>query len=271
MELDIVADQAPPDLGLAPKNGVCMKVLMRDFGGVRPQSPPRHDTTAPEEPFCARGSIRLSLLLYYELFTRTCLSGSSFISSLFLGFRVGSSLFGIPFVKPFLFVNLISFYEYVRCGLWASSGPFPLLAHYGLYKRGRDPPTNPSRHLKKERSDLPLKWLLKEGRGRSPIAVAAAATAAARIRAAAAAMTAATPSPGHGFFSTVIVTLPSSSLGDRSAVEIEGFGSVLLRRKDKKIVKLKTVLYVPKLAVNILSLGKIDDEGYNIRLDSRQL
>ena len=58
---------------------------------------------------------------------------------------------------------------------------------------------------------------------------------------------------------------------DRSTVEIEGFGSVLLRRKDKKTVKLKTVLYVPKLAVNILSLGKIDNEGYDIRLDSRQL
>ena len=73
-------------------------------------------------------------------------------------------------------------------GLWASSGPFPLSAHYGLYKRGRDPPTNPSRHLKKERSDLPLEWLLKEGRGRSPTAAAAAAAAA---------TTAATPCPGH--------------------------------------------------------------------------
>ena len=65
-------------------------------------------------------------------------------------------------------MNLISFYEHVRCGLWALSGPFPLSAHYGLYKRVRDPPpppTNPSRHLKKERSALPLKWLLKEGRG----------------------------------------------------------------------------------------------------------
>ena len=67
-------------------------------------------------------------------------------------------------------------------GLWDSSGPFPLSAHYGLYKRGMDPPTNPSRHLKKERSALPLKWLLKEGRGRSPTAVAAAT---------------ATPCPGH--------------------------------------------------------------------------
>ena len=74
-------------------------------GGVRPRSPPRHDTTAPDEPFCARGSIRLSLLLYFfimDLLTRTCLSGSSFISSLPLGSRVGSSLFGIPFVKPIL-------------------------------------------------------------------------------------------------------------------------------------------------------------------------
>ena len=96
-------------------------------------------------------------------------------------------------------MNLISFYEHVRCGLWASSGPFPLSAHYGLYKRGRDPPTNPSSHLKKERSDLPLKWLLKEGRGRSPTAAAAAA-AAACLRAAVAAATtiAATPCPGHG-------------------------------------------------------------------------
>ena len=62
-----------------------------------------------------------------------------------------------------------------RCGLWASSGPFPLSARYGLYKRGRDPPTNPSRHLKKERSELSLKWLLKEDRRRRPTAASVAA------------------------------------------------------------------------------------------------
>ena len=62
--------------------------------------------------------------------------------------------------------------------MWASSGPFPLSAHYGLYKRGRDPPTNPSRHLKKERSPLPLKWLLKEDQGRRPTAASAAVPAA---------------------------------------------------------------------------------------------
>ena len=71
-----------------------------------------------------------------------------------------------------------------RCGLWASSGPFPLSAHYGLYKRGRDPPTNPSHHLKKERSALPLKWLLKKDQGRRPTAASATATAAALLRAA---------------------------------------------------------------------------------------
>ena len=83
--------------------------------------------------------------------------------------------------------------------MWASSGPFPLSAHYGLYKRGRDPPTNPSRHLKKERSPLPLKWLLKEDQGRRPTTASVAATAAAQPRVAAvpAAETAASPCFGH--------------------------------------------------------------------------
>ena len=68
-----------------------------------------------------------------------------------------------------------------RCGLWALSGPFPLSAHYGLYKRGRDPPPpNPSRHLKKGRSLLPLKWLLKEDQGRRPTAAAAAVASGCR-------------------------------------------------------------------------------------------
>ena len=75
---------------------------------------------------------------------------------------------------------LFYFYEY-GCGLWASSGPFPLLAHQGLYKRGRDPPINPSRHLKKERVILHLKWLLKERQGGEPTAATAAATAAAPV------------------------------------------------------------------------------------------
>ena len=31
MELDIVVDPAPPCLGLASKNGVCVKIQMRDL------------------------------------------------------------------------------------------------------------------------------------------------------------------------------------------------------------------------------------------------
>ena len=71
-------------------------------GGVRPSSPPRHDTTAPEEPFCARGSIRLSLFLYYELFDPHVFKRVLVYFFSLLGFRVGSSLFGIPFVKLIL-------------------------------------------------------------------------------------------------------------------------------------------------------------------------
>ena len=66
-------------------------------------------------------------------------------------------------------------------------GPFPSRPIMGSIRGEGTPPTNPSHHLKKERSDLPLKWLLKEGWGRSPTAVAAAA-----------ATIAATPCPGHG-------------------------------------------------------------------------
>ena len=77
----------------------------------------------------------------------------------------------------------------VGCG--PQVGPFPSRPIMGSI-RGEGtlppPPTNPSRHLRKERSFLHLKWLLTEGQGRSPTA----AVAAARLRA-----TAATPCPCH--------------------------------------------------------------------------
>ena len=84
----------------------------------------------------------------------------------------------------------------VGCG--PQVGPFPSRPIMGSIRgEGTPPPTNTSCHLKKERSNLPLKWLLKEGRGWSPTAAAATAAAAARLRAAAA-TTAANPCPGHG-------------------------------------------------------------------------
>ena len=129
----------------------------RDSGGVRPLSPPRHNVTEPKEPFRARGSICLSVFLYYELLTRTCLSGSSLISLSLLGFRVGSSLFGIPFVKPFLFVNLYFLWVFYVLGYGPQVGPFPSQPILGSIRgEGTPPPTNPSHHLRKERSLLHL-------------------------------------------------------------------------------------------------------------------
>ena len=74
--------------------------------------------------------VDLSYFFIVSFSTRTCLSGSSFISLSLLGFLVGSSLFGFLFVKPFFLKNLLIFMNMFRLwvvGLkWALSplGPF---------------------------------------------------------------------------------------------------------------------------------------------------
>ena len=139
-------------------------------GGVRPPSPPKHDIMAPQEPLRARASIYLSSFFIINFSTRTCLSGSSLISLSLLGFRLGSSLFGMLFMKPFFFVNLISM-SMLGFGLWPQVGPFPSQPILGTIREEGTPPTNPSRHLRKESSFLHLEWLLTEGGGRSLTAV----------------------------------------------------------------------------------------------------
>ena len=70
-------------------------------------------------------------------------------------------------------------------------GPFPSWPILGSI-RGEEtpppppPPTNPNLHLKKERSELPLEWLLKEDWGRGPIVAAAVVTTSCHIPAVAA-------------------------------------------------------------------------------------
>ena len=64
-------------------------------------------------------------------------------------------------------------------------GPFLSWPTMGSIRGEGTPPTNPSRDLKKERSELPLKWLLKEDRRRRPTAAADAAAAIAAHRRAA--------------------------------------------------------------------------------------
>ena len=81
------------------------------------------------------------LLLLWTFLTRTCLSGPLHIFP--LPCRLPGEFF--PFRDPIREAFLLcepSYFLWVclGLGLWALSGPFPLSGHFGLYKRGRDPP-----------------------------------------------------------------------------------------------------------------------------------
>ena len=49
--------------------------------------------------------------------------------------------------------------------------------------------------------------------------------------------------------------------GDNSRIHIGGKGVIEINKKNGKILRLSNVLNVPQLAVNILSLGCLDEEG----------
>ena len=49
--------------------------------------------------------------------------------------------------------------------------------------------------------------------------------------------------------------------GNNSRVEIKGHGSVVLLCQDGHRLSFGKVLFVPKLCANILSLGKLHEEG----------
>ena len=48
---------------------------------------------------------------------------------------------------------------------------------------------------------------------------------------------------------------------DNSRIRIEGKGAILINQKNGEILWLSNVLYVPQLPANILSLGRLDEEG----------
>ena len=48
---------------------------------------------------------------------------------------------------------------------------------------------------------------------------------------------------------------------DNSKIRIEGRGDIEITQKDGKVLQFSSVLYVPKLSANILSLGRLDEEG----------
>ncbi|XP_078439273.1 uncharacterized protein LOC144709570 [Wolffia australiana] len=52
--------------------------------------------------------------------------------------------------------------------------------------------------------------------------------------------------------------------GDGSRIEIQGKGIITVLRKDGHNICFRDVLFVPKLCANILSLGRLDEEGYKV-------
>ena len=56
-------------------------------------------------------------------------------------------------------------------------------------------------------------------------------------------------------------TMGFVKFGDNSKIRIEGRGDIEITQKDGKVLQLSSVLYVPNLSANILSLGRVDEEG----------
>ena len=54
--------------------------------------------------------------------------------------------------------------------------------------------------------------------------------------------------------------------GDESSVAYEGKGSISMCDSDRKELNLDGVLFIPTLRVNILSIGKLDDDGFTSTL-----
>ena len=59
--------------------------------------------------------------------------------------------------------------------------------------------------------------------------------------------------------------------GDNSWVQIKGRGEIEVNQKDGSILCLGNVLFVPKLEANILSLSRLDEEGYQMIMGEGKL
>ena len=61
------------------------------------------------------------------------------------------------------------------------------------------------------------------------------------------------------------------TFGDSSKVQIKGKGTILIRLKDGSHQLISNVLYVPKMKSNILSLGQLLENNYDIHLKDKKL
>ena len=59
--------------------------------------------------------------------------------------------------------------------------------------------------------------------------------------------------------------------GDNSRIQIKGKGAIEVNQKDGGTLRLCNVLFVPKLEANILSLGRLDEEGYRMIMGEGKL
>ena len=63
----------------------------------------------------------------------------------------------------------------------------------------------------------------------------------------------------------------SVKFGDNSRIQIKGRGEIEVNQKDGSVLCLGNVLFVPKLEANILSLGRLDEEGYRMTMGEGKL
>ena len=63
----------------------------------------------------------------------------------------------------------------------------------------------------------------------------------------------------------------SMKFGDNSRIQIRGKGEIEVNQGDGSILCLGNVLFVPKLEANILSLGRLDEEGYQMIMGEGKL
>ncbi|XP_019438981.1 PREDICTED: uncharacterized protein LOC109344685 [Lupinus angustifolius] len=58
---------------------------------------------------------------------------------------------------------------------------------------------------------------------------------------------------------------------DHSVVVVEGIGKVMIQRKDGNKAYISNVLYVPKMKINLLSLGQLLEKGYTVEMKDGML
>ena len=74
------------------------------------------------------------------------------------------------------------------------------------------------------------------------------------------------------FFSIVDEsTISSVKFGDNSRIQIRGKGEIEVNKKDGSTLRLCNVLFIAKLEANILSLGRLDEEGYRMIMGEGKL